>query len=182
MTSSEAFPATKDSAASGGRHVFPRVTSLTSLVGAHPDALRALYGVGRPTDPAELGDAPCGRLLTVGEGTGLFLLKRPFLRILDSSVLPWEGKFFDHGGNSGKNVFFGKPVFRFRAEVGASVIDGKPALILSFSDVSYKNPWPVRALGEELRTIGNGIAVGPGVFHGGSGAQKILFWFGLESR
>jgi hypothetical protein len=182
MTSSEAFRADKDSDASGGRRVFPRVTSLTSLVGAHPGALRALYGTGRPTDPSELGDAPCGRLLTVGEGTGLFLLKRSVLRLLDRGVLPWDGKVFDHGGNSGKNVFFGKQVFRFRAEVGPSLIDGKPTLILSFSDAGYKNPWPVRALGDELRTIGDGIAIGPGVFHGGRGSPKVLLWFGLESR
>jgi len=42
-----------DDGASGGRGVYPRAASLASLSGAHPDALRALYSAGRPTDPAE---------------------------------------------------------------------------------------------------------------------------------
>src|SRR4051794_1873099 len=97
---------------SGGRRLPIQVTSLDDLVGAHPDTLRKIYGTGRATDPGELGDAPRGRLLTLAQGKELFLVTRPIVRALASGVLPWEGKTFDHGGNSGQNVFRGRHAFR----------------------------------------------------------------------
>src|SRR5512146_1362879 len=112
------------------RRVVMQVESLSVLVGAHPDALLEIYGQGRATDPAELGDAPRGRLLAVVPGAGLFLAMRPLLRALATDMLPWRGKVFDHGGSSGQNVVFGRRVLRFQAEVKPSALDGKPALVL----------------------------------------------------
>ncbi len=80
------------------------VTSLDSLVAAHPDSLGELFAAGRATDPAELGDAPRGRVLAFAHGAEVFLVFRPLLRALGSGLMPWRGKTFDHGGNSGQNV------------------------------------------------------------------------------
>src|SRR5690349_15343388 len=93
------------------------VTTLASLVGAHPDALRKLFSEGRPADPAELGDVTRGLLLAIAAAEDVFLAVRPFVRALSAGPTPWKGKTFDHGGNSGQNLIFGKPRFRFRAEV-----------------------------------------------------------------
>src|SRR5262245_53761677 len=112
---------------------------LAPLVGAHPDALRAIFAKGRAADPAELGDHPQGRLLSLGENAEIFLALRPIVRVV-SHGLPWEGITFDHGGNSGKSVIFGRKVFRFHAEVAASALDGQPALVLSHATPAYKNP------------------------------------------
>lgn len=166
--------------ASGGRHVYPRASSLASLSGAHPDALRSLYIEGRPTDPAELGEAPRGEFLAFGETAELYFVSRPLVRLF--GLFPWEGKVFDHGGNSGKNLVFGKQLLRFHAEIAASLADGRPALVLSYDVPEHKNPWPLSAIVDELRTVGDGIAIGPVFFKSGVTEPRLLLWFGLEIR
>lgn len=156
-----------------GKRLVTQVESLQALVGAHPDALEKVYRAGRATDPAELGPAPRGRFLSVTPGSDLFLLTRHVVRALASDLLPWRGKVFDHGGNSGQNVIFGRQVFRFQAEVGPSALDGRTALVLDYA--AHPNPWPVRAIRDELRTVGRGIAIGPAWMHG-----RVILWFGLE--
>jgi hypothetical protein len=42
---------------------------------------------------------------------------------------------------------------------------------------AHANPWPIRAIRDELRTVGNGIAIGPALR---AGSSRPLFWFGLE--
>jgi hypothetical protein len=153
------------------------VSSLSTLVGAHPDALRQMYEDGHVADPGELGDAPRGRLLALEPGSELFLLTRPVVRALGKDLLPWRGKTFDHGGNSGQNVVLGKRVFRFRTEVGPSEVDGQPTLVLRYD--GGKNPWPVSAIVDELRGIGEGIAIGPAYLAAG-GKKRLLLWWGLE--
>jgi hypothetical protein len=165
--------------ASTGRRIVTQVPSLSGLVGAHPDALARIYRDGRPADPAELGDAPRGRILALARGTDLFMIARPIVKALATDALPWRGKTFDHGGNSGQNVFFGRHVLRFHTHVGPSEIDGKPTLVLSYDEPAYKNPWPFRAIRDELRSVGPGIAIGPAFFVGG-GSPKVVLWFGLE--
>ncbi len=165
---------------SSPRRVVTPVTSLASLVGGHPDALRRIYGAGRATDPAELGDAPHGTLLGFARGGEVFLALRPLLRA-GAGVLPWQGKTFDHGGNSGQNVVLGRRLLRFQAEGGASLLDGRPALILTYDAPAHENPWPLRALRDELRTVGPGVAIGPAILPASAGAPVTLFWFGLEA-
>jgi hypothetical protein len=173
--------AAEHDAPAGGRRVVTQVESLSSLVGAHPDALRKIFGAARATDPAELGQEPRGRLLAIAPATSFVLALRPFLRgISEHGLLPWRGKTFDHGGNSGQNVVLGKKVVRFHAEVGPSHLDGRPALALTYDLPAYANPWPLRAVRDELRTVAPGIAIGPAIFMEGS--PTTLLWFGLEAR
>ena len=169
------------STGSSGRRIVTQVTSLDALVGAHPDALRSIYKAGRVTDPVELGDAPRGALLSFSERNELFLLTRPLLRALDQGILPWKGKTFDHGGSSGQNLLFGKPVLRFHAEAGPSALDSRPSLVLRYDTPGHDNPWPFGSMVEELRTVGQGIAIGPTMIAMGGGAA-VLLWFGLAAR
>ena len=162
------------------RRAVAPITSLDSLVGAHPGTLLDIFGAGRPTDPEELGDAPRGRLLAFAHGADVFLAFRPLLRGLAGDLMPWRGKTFDHGGNSGQNVLVNRRVFRFQAEVGPSQVDSRPALVLTYDAPAHGNPWPVRAIRDELRTIGPGVAIGPAFFMAPH-APVSLFWFGLES-
>jgi hypothetical protein len=171
----------KDTKTKAGKRVFAGVRSLDELVGGHPDALRALYEGGRPADLAALGEAPRGRMLALGPASEAFMLLRPVLRALATDALPWKGKVFDHGGNSGVNVVFGKHMFRFHVDVGPSAIDGEPTLVLRYGEPSYKNPWPVRAIVDELRSIGDGVAIGPAFFTN-KGDRHLWLWFGLEPR
>src|SRR5258705_12704931 len=105
---STAAPSTES--APTGRRVSTVVTRLHDVVGAHPDALAKIYASGRPTDPVELGDAPRGRMLALEPAGDLFIVARSLVRALETDALPWRGKVFDHGGNSGKNVLFGRRV------------------------------------------------------------------------
>jgi hypothetical protein len=166
--------------APAGRRVVTQVESLSALVGAHPDALRKIYGAGRATDPAELGDAPRGSLLALAAGADVFLVFRPVLRALAAGLMPWQGKTFDHGGNSGQNVVLGQKLLRFHAEVGPSHLDNRPALVLTYAEPAYGNPWPLSAVRDELRTVAPGIAIGPAIFT--QGLPTTLLWFGLEAR
>jgi hypothetical protein len=161
------------------KKILANVRTLSELVGAHPDALRTIYGRGRPADPADLGDMPRGRILALGPGAEAFMLLRPIVRALATDALPWRGKTFDHGGNSGVNVVFGKDLFRFHTEVGPSSIDGEPTLVLRYGEPSYKNPWPVRAIIDELRSVGSGVAIGPAFFTN-KGERHLMLWFGLQ--
>jgi hypothetical protein len=170
MTSSSVEPDAR------ARAAFAPISSLRSLIGAHPDALARLFASARPADPADLGEAPRGYLLAPARGGDVFLALRPFLRVLAAGVLPWRGKTFDHGGNSGQNVVLGKRVLRFQAEVGPSRLDARPALVLSYDLPAHGNPWPVRALRDELRSVGPGVAIGPVL--AGTGSAPLV-WFGL---
>ena len=108
------------------------------------------------------------------------MLTRPLVQAAARFRAGWRGKTFDHGGNSGQNVVFGKKMFRFRAEVAASAIDGRPTLKLTYADAAFKNPWPVRAIFDELRSVGPGIAIGPAF--GDGDIPKLLVWFGLQNE
>jgi hypothetical protein len=157
------------------------VTSLAGLVGAHPAALRGMFTEARPTDPAELGDAPRGRILAVEPLQDVFMLTRPLQRLLGSGRFPWTGKVFDHGGNSGQNVMFGKKAARFRSEVAASDLDGGPALVFHYDDPGFKNPWPISAVRGELRTISEGVAIGALTVASRKGTRHVVLWWGLET-
>lgn len=175
MSSSRETPAEQPRAGGAAGRRPSTVSTLASLVGAHPDTLRKLFGEGRPADPAELGEVTHGLLLSIAASDDFFLALRPIVRLISSGATPWKGKTFDHGGNSGQNLVFGKPRFRFRAEVAPSAIDGQPALRLVYADPAFANPWPVRDLVDELRSVAPGMAIGPVLHHG-----RVLGWFGLE--
>ena len=122
-------------------------------------------------DPAALGDSPRGRLLTLAGTASVHLAAREAIRLLSrgGGVL-WQGISFDHGGNAGKHLLFGKQLVRFRVELAASALDGAPALILS-----YPKAGPLLAkLHAELRTCGEGLAMGP-VFAG----KHVVAWVGF---
>lgn len=164
----------------GGRRVVTRVASLSSLVGAHPGALRAIFGAGRATDPSELGNCARGRVLGLSPGASLFFALRPLIRAFAEGLCPWTGMTFDHGGNSGRNVIVGRNLFRFRAEVGPSLLDGRPALVLTYGEPAYGNPRVLHTIRDELRTApGAPVALGATMISGSRSPKEVL-WFGLE--
>ncbi len=154
------------------------VRSLDQLIGAHPAALRDIYCAGQPADASSLS-APQGRLLGLEPFTGTFMLTRPLVSFFSRHLLPWKGKLFDEGGNSGANDVLGQRIFRFRTETGPSDLDGKPTLFLRYD--GQGNPWPVGGIVDELRTVGEGVHIGPASVQTARGAPKLLFWWGLQS-
>ncbi|UQA55218.1 hypothetical protein [Polyangium aurulentum] len=157
--------------------VLSQVGSLDELVGAHPDALRRIYGSGRVADPAELGESPRGRLLAIEAGQDAFLAVRRVIQLLATDRSPWQGKAFEPSDGTGHNVVLGRRSFPFAVELGDSAVDGLPTLVLRYDEPRHKNPWPVRALRDELRAVSDGVAIGP-VLH----QQRVVGWFGLSRR
>lgn len=164
------------------RHPFMQVARLDDLLGAHPNALREYYRAGTQADPVELGEAPRGLLLAVEPARNVHFLVRPLVNTLGKGPALWSGKSFD-GHGTGANLVLGRPVARFAIETGPSDIDGQPALILRYDDPALGNSWPVRNLRDELRMVGDGIALGPALFApSATGERKVIVWFGLERR
>ncbi len=158
----------------GQARIVTKFDDIAELVGAHAGGLRAIFESAPPSDPGELGDAPRGLLLGVVGIESVHLALRPLVRSLSRAAEPvWHGIMFDHGGNSGENRVLGRSMMRFRAEHAPSLLDGRAALVLTYD----KSPWPVRALRDELRTIGPGMALGA-TFVGG----RLAAFFGLSVR
>lgn len=171
---------TADSRRNGGSHATLRDGGLDELIGGHPEALRALFKAGKATDPAELGPAPRGRLLTLEPTREFHFLVRPIVQALGRGFLPWEGKTFDLDG-TGDNLVLGRKTARFTFDTRASEVDGEPALVLRYDDPGHGHPWPLRNVQDELRTIGEGLAIGPALFAAAAGGErKVILWFGLE--
>jgi len=169
----------KAAEAGGTRRIVTQISSLAELVGAHPEALRKIYQTGKPADPAELGSAPRGRILAIEPMVSVYMLTRPVLELIARDWMPWQGKDFDQGGNAGANIVFGRRVVRFGTDIAPSEIDGQPTLVLNYGDPAFKNPWPVSAIRDELRTIASGLAIGPAFFET-RGRRIAWLWFGLE--
>lgn len=148
------------------------VTSLDELVGGHPDTLRALFAHGQAADPRDLGEAPRGRLLALEQARDVNALARPIVQAI-AGPLPWRGKVF-HADGSGANVVLGREVAPFTWRTEASVVDGEPALVLSYAE----RPWPLAAIHDELRMVSDTIAIGPIVARTFAG-HVVIGWFGL---
>lgn len=152
------------------------VESLAALVGAHPDALEEIYAKAEPARPEWLGERPHGRILTLPSLRSVHLLFRPVVELVSTSFMPWQGIVFDHGGNAGKNLVFGRETMRFRVEQGPSLFDGAPTLAFSYD----KNPWPTRLLRDEVRMVSHQFAIGP-TFVEINGTPTLVAWFGLDA-
>ncbi len=155
-----------------------KVRSLDQLIGAHPEALRDIYCAGQPADGSNLS-ALKGRLLALEPLANAHMLIRPVVSVLSKHLLPWRGKLFDEGGATGANNVLGQRIFRFRAETGPSDLDGKPTLFLRYDGLG--NPWPISGVVDELRTVGEGVSIGPASLQSARGAPTLLFWWGLQS-
>jgi hypothetical protein len=149
--------------------------SLDELRGAHPSLLRDLYCGGRPADPTRLGAAR-GALLAF-EPVGGILSPPPALVALLSRHLPWRGKAFAPDGSGGANMLLRWRLVRFACAPGPSEIDGQPTLLLRYDGIG--NPWPVSAVADELRQVGERVCLGPASLRHGS-RSSLLFWWGVE--
>ncbi len=173
MTTSE--PARKSKRASRARRM-ATVDAVETLVGAHPVALRDLYQEGTPVDATLLGGEHPARLLAVEPLEPAFFITRALVRGA-SEIMPWRGKRFESGGTAGRDLILGRPAFRFRCEVGPSALDGRPTLRLAYDGL--KNPWPVSTRVDEMRRVGETIAVGVTSI-APTGRPRVTYWWGMD--
>jgi len=149
------------------KRIATHVSSIDTLVGGHPEALREIYSDSDPGTVDALGERPRGRLLSLEQTAGFHILIRPLLQIISTTLMPWEGIVFDHGGNAGANIVLGREVLRFRAERTESVLDGQPTLALTYP----KTGW----LRAEIRMVSDEVGLGVTLVRG-----VPVAWFGLS--
>jgi len=172
-TSAQTSPRTRQSSKSTVVHV----STLDSLLGAHPTALRDIYREGSPADPSTLASRLDGRILAVEPLAKAHMLGRPLLS-LAARVMPWRGKVFESGGTAGVNRLLSGHAFRFHCEGATSLLDGRPTLRIAYNGL--KNPRLVERVVDELRMVGPGVGIGPMFLKTGN-EPKLLLWWGLES-
>jgi hypothetical protein len=91
--------------------------------------------------------------------------------------LPWEGKTFRRDCGVNRIAGLGER-FPFHVRPGASALDGDPCLLLDYD--RRENPSVVRRLFDELREVGPGLYLGPGLVRIGRRAV-VWTWFALGS-
>jgi hypothetical protein len=141
----------------------PSARELPSLPGSKLDALFA--------------DAPAGEI-PVGKGRGQALMgsgtivAKPLVAI--TRILAWQGKVFDPPSHRLRNLItpFGVKAITADVYVDASLLDGRPCVVLDYSKTSRVAGW-VR---DEIREIAPGLYLGL-VY---AGSRRLPIRFSLE--
>lgn len=168
------------SARPAGSSVTTRITHLDELLGGHPGALRTIYEAGLAASPSELVGSWSGRLLVLERGRDVASLMRPIFQALRGGAPLWQGKTF-FADATGVNHVLGQKLVRLGVEEALSELDGAPTLVLRYDLPRHRNPWPFRNVRDELRMIGDGLALGPALFSATEGGRpEVVFWFGLQ--
>lgn len=124
---------------------------------------------------APAGDIPSGKgrgQALMGTGT---IAARPLLAT--TRLLVWQGKVFDSASHSLRNLItpFGVKAITADIYVDASLLDGRPCVVLDYSKTSRVAGW-VR---DEIREIGPGLYLG--LVYAGSRRLPIRFSLAFDS-
>jgi len=163
-----------------GKAVTTRVTHLDQLLGGHPAALRSIYEAGTAPAPEGLVGSWRGIFLALEAGRDVASLMRPIFQLLRGGGALWQGKTF-FADATGVNRVLGQKLLRLGVETGFSELDGASTIVFRYDLPRHENPWPLRNMRDELRMIGDGIALGPVLFSATAGGRRdVVSWFGLE--
>ena len=88
----------------------------------------------------------------------------------------WQGKVFDPCCGTATNKFFGLRAVKANVYAGESWMDGKPALILDYSQTSFV----YRDVRDEIREVAPGLYLGA-MFEQRCCGPKLKMYFVLES-
>jgi len=164
-----ASPVAGDEAKSPVTLAYPAsIESLDELVRMSECQLLDLYRRAEP-GPLPTGFAPGRMISNPGRRTTV-----PVSRFTKAFV--WQGKYFDDGGIMTNKMFH----FRFiKGEVqqGESWIDGRPSIIIDYSQTSLI----FRPYRDELREISPGIYLGI-MFKRDACKPKIVTYFAIDAR
>lgn len=143
------------------------IERLEDLARCHPSQLDALFSFGT------VSSIPTGRL------RGLPLVNpgsRGAIAASQGGRVAWSGKRIDANGLGAINFFFGVPSVRANTRIEPSLRDGRPAIILDYSQSS----WLYRNVRDEIREISPGIFLGY-VDDTRTPDPTAKRWFALES-
>ena len=123
------------------------VNTMQDLARCQPAQLEALFASG------SVSGIPTGRL----RGLPLVNPGSPSAEtVSQGSRLVWSGKVISADGSRARNYFFGLPSVPAKVSIQPSLRDGRPALVLDYSETSlvYRN---VR---DEIREVSPGVYLG----------------------
>ena len=145
--------------------------------------LEALYRTGRvPASLKVLNGTPAGRMLTLVGPLGRGLSAAAIRSFAAAQVFPWRGKSFDasedaRGRGINRAILLGD-LFPFDTFVGASVVDGEPAVILDYDQP--ENPAFIRAIHDEIREVSPGVFLGPAMLKV-RGGHRLVLHFAIDT-
>jgi hypothetical protein len=142
--------------------------TLDSLLRMSPAELDSVYRQGTATA------IPEGRI----RGTALLRPGTRRTRALSRGArLLWQGKVFEPGQSTAVNRFFGLPLIRGQVYEGLSWLDGRPSLVLDYSQTSrvYANNR------DEIRQVAPGLFLGL-MFDRTTAPPGLVMYFALDTR
>ena len=143
--------------------------------------LEALYAEASvPDSLEELDGDPRGIVLAV-PGLDREPLASALRRVASWENLPWQGKsFLSHGDERGEGVnrfrLLGE-LASFSTSLDRSTVDGLPCVVLDYD--RPENPWPLRAVRDELREVAPGLCFGPATIQVG-GRRLTFLYFAVD--
>jgi hypothetical protein len=152
--------------AAQGQAPEPAVT-LDQLLGMTPGQIENVYRQGAAVA------IPAGRV----RGTALLAPGTRRARIVSRSArLLWQGKVFEAGEATAVNRFFGMRVIRGQLYEGPSWLDGRPSLVLDYSQTSriYADNR------DEIRQIAPGLFLGL-MYNRTTSPPELQMYFVLET-
>jgi hypothetical protein len=164
-------------------HEFGGGDELTAdaLMGMSTAELESLYAEASAPDSVEALDGePRGIILAV-PGLDREPMAGLLGRLARLDGLPWQGKTFrshDEARGEGKNRFrwLGE-LAAFETSIGPSALDGAPCVRLNYGVAG--NPWPIRAVRDELREVSPGLFFGPGMLEV-AGRPRTFLYFAVD--
>ena len=157
--------------------------TLDDLAALDVEALNRLYERGRATPMTALTGTPRCRMLAV-RGLDRGPIATALRRFAAANVFPWAGKAFSatnerEGGGINRIRLGGeRRWFPFQTRVDASVIDGKPCVLLDYG--VPENPRVIRAIRDELREVAPRLFLGPALLQTGRGTPTLLLYFACD--
>jgi hypothetical protein len=162
------------------------VYTLDDLAAKSYDELESLYAGGVIPKSMKAVDGPLkGRMLAVRHIRGG--VASAIATFAGSSSFIWDGKTFkatDDGNGGGINriripgVLGSQDLFPFYTRFQASVVDGRPTLVLDYD--RHENPLYIRKIHDEIREISPGMYLGPAMWKRASSPTTLL-WFALDT-
>jgi hypothetical protein len=174
--------ATNGRAAASTRSADVIPTDLDALLALDADTLARLYAGASVPRVDELDGDLRGRMLAIPQLPPA--LVAPVRKLAGSSSFPWRGKSFSsHSASEGEGVnrvFSDRfRVFKFSTFIGPSRAGAFEALQLDYDRPS--NPFFIRAIKDEVRTLRPGLWLGQAWLHV-RGKDHLALYFGLEKR
>jgi hypothetical protein len=171
--------ATEPALASAPLRLTRTIGALDDLVYLEHGELRALYESARAPAIGDLAGPLRGRMLAVPALPDVVTaLPRAWAR---TRRFPWRGKTFtprttDAGEGINRVVSDRIALFRFTTRIAPSRHDGAPALELDYDHA--ENPFFIRAIEDEVRTLVPGLWLGQAWLRTGE-RKTFVLWFAL---